>query len=329
MLQSPQVVYYGKTVTEFNLIYNQINTQSIDRSDVLTGIGDDCAIVNVPEGYSLAVSMDTLVSGVHFPENASAYSIGYKALAVNLSDLASTGAQPAWITLSLTMPSADKDWLDEFLKGLFDLAKKYNVQLVGGDTTTGPLSISIQAHGFVKKPLLRSNAKVNDLIFVSGCLGDAALGFMSYNETPVIIENCKLRFDQPEPRIELGLKLGEIASSCIDISDGLASDLSHICKKSNCGAEVNLVKLPLSQEYKSFFTKDISYVEALTFGDDYELCFTVTPDSEADVIQLSDNLNLPITCIGKITDSEQIQFLDKNNKTVLFQKKGYEHFHES
>jgi len=329
VLHSPQIVFTVKKVTEFNLIYNHINTQSIDRPDVLTGIGDDCAILNIPEGYSLAVSMDTLVCGVHFPENASAYSIGYKALAVNLSDLASAGAIPAWITLSLTMPDADKFWLNDFLEGLFALAKKHDVQLIGGDTTTGPLSISIQAHGFVKKALLRSNAKVDDLIFVSGYLGDAALGFKAYNEIPTILDGCKARFDQPEPRVGLGLKLTRIASSCIDISDGLISDLGHICEQSKCGAEVNLSKIPLSEEYLSYFTKNDLYKQALTFGDDYELCFTVAADLESEVLKLSKSLSLPITCIGKITDSEGIQFFDENNKTILFKQKGYEHFNES
>lgn len=326
MLQSPQVVINGKAVTEFNLIYHHINTQSIDRADVLTGIGDDCAILNVPDGYSLAVTMDTLVSGVHFPDNASAYSIGYKALAVNLSDLASAGATPAWITLSLTMPCADTAWLDDFLQGLYTLAKKFDVQLIGGDTTTGPLSISIQAHGFVKKALLRSNAKVNDLIFVSGFLGDAAQGFKSYKEYSTINENCKSRFDTPEPRIELGIKLAGIANSCIDISDGLVSDLGHICKKSHCGAEIYLPKIPLSDAYISSCSKDDLYTEALTFGDDYELCFTVSPDMVNDVSVLSENLGLPLTCIGKITNSESIHFLDKDNNIILFNKKGYEHF---
>ena len=329
MLQSIQVVNVGIAVTEFNLIYNHINTQSIDRTDVLTGIGDDCAVLSVPEGCSLAVSMDTLVAGVHFPDNASAYSIGYKSLAVNLSDLASAGAEPSWITLSLTMPVADKSWLDEYLRGLFELANKYNVQLVGGDTATGPLSITIQAHGFVKKALLRSTANTGDLIYVSGTIGDAALGLKAYYHSKGISDNCKSKLDMPEPRIELGIKLRELASSCIDISDGLLSDLGHICKKSRRGAEVLVNNLPLSEEYKSYYSTELKYEDALTFGDDYELCFTVSPEKYDEVKILSEELNLALTCIGKITSSDTVKFIDHNNKSVLFNKSGYEHFNES
>lgn len=313
-------------MTEFDLIYKLINTQSINREDVLTGIGDDCAILSVPEGHSLAVSMDTLVEGVHFPESVSAFSIGYKSLAVNLSDLASTGAEPAWVTLSLTMPSADESWITEFVKGLFTLANKYNVQLIGGDTCSGPLSVTIQAHGFVKKPLLRSGAKPGDLIFISGSIGDASLGLRSYNGEDNISEKCINRLNQPEPRIELGIALAGIATSCIDISDGFISDLGHICKQSSCGAEVRLNDLPVSVDYKKYFNDQPDYSNVISFGDDYELCFTIDSKNKMKIPNVSKKINISLTCVGEITDSNTIKFLDENNVELNLSNKGFEHF---
>lgn len=315
-------------MTEFDLIYQLINTQSIDRPDVKTGIGDDCAILTVPEGYSLAVSMDTLVNGVHFPESVSAFSIGYKSLAVNLSDLAAVGAIPAWITLSLTLPSVDENWITEFVKGLFTLANKHNVQLVGGDMSCGPLSISIQAHGFVKKALLRSGAKSGDLIYVSGNIGDASLGLSSYNGEATITEACIKRLNEPEPRVDLGIALNNYATSCIDISDGLISDLGHICKQSHCGAAIYLNDIPVSEEYKSYYKQQIDFSDAITFGDDYELCFTINPKDRSAISELSKKMAIDLSCIGSINTTNQIQCFDHNNETVNILKKGFEHFNE-
>ncbi len=313
-------------MTEFDLIYKLINTQSVNRADVLTGIGDDCAILSVPDGYSLAVSMDTLVVGVHFPESATAFSIGYKSLAVNLSDLAATGAIPAWITLSLTLPSADEKWLRDFVKGLFTLANKYKVQLVGGDMTSGPLSVSIQAHGFVKDALLRSGAKPGNLIFVSGTVGDASLGLRSYNGEENISESCIQKFNQPEPQIKLGQALSAFATSCIDISDGLISDLGHICQQSHCGAEIFFKDIPVSVDYKSYFNQQPDCINAISFGDDYELCFTINLKDTEKVIQVSKETGVDLTCIGKITASGSMQYFDQDNKPVKIMQKGFEHF---
>lgn len=313
-------------MTEFDLIYKLINTQSISRNDVLTGIGDDCAILSIPEGFSLAVSMDTLIEGVHFPESVSAFSIGYKSLAVNLSDLASTGAKPAWVTLSLTMPLADESWIREFVKGLFTLANKYNVQLIGGDTCSGPLSVTIQAHGFVKKPLLRSGARTGDLIYISGSVGDASLGLRSYNRENGIDKYFVDKLNQPEPRVDLGLVLSDIATSCIDISDGFISDLGHICKQSHCGAEVVLEDVPVSSNYKKYFNDQPDYKNAISFGDDYELCFTIAPEDSSRVTEISKMQNIQLSCVGKITNSKTIKFLDENNEELYLSKKGFEHF---
>lgn len=313
-------------MTEFDLIYKLINTQSVNRDDVVTGIGDDCAILSVPDGCSLAVSMDTLVEGVHFPVSTPAFSIGYKSLAVNLSDLAAMGAKPSWITLSLTLPEADESWITDFVKGVFALADKYNVQLIGGDTSRGLLSVTIQAHGFVKKPLLRSGAKPDDLIFVSGNIGDASLGLASYNGSLNISDTCVKKLNEPEPQVELGLAINDFATSCIDISDGLFSDLGHVCHQSGCGADIFLNKLPISAEYKSHFNEQPDYQNAVSFGDDYELCFTVHSRDKTKVSEISKELGIKLTCIGKITDVIDIKFFSKEKEEITFTKKGFEHF---
>lgn len=311
-------------MTEFELISQYINSQSLSRHDVSKGIGDDCAILNVPDNKSLAVSMDTLVEGVHFPVNTPAYLIGYKSLAVNLSDLAASGAEPSWVSLSLTMPESNQQWLKEFLDGFFTLANQYNVQLVGGDTTRGALSISVQIHGFVQHALLRSGAQIDDLVFVSGHLGDAAAGFEMVMENGNTESECIERFNRPVPRVELGLKLLKVASSCIDISDGLVSDLGHICQQSQCGAEINLGSIPLSESFLDYYKKP-DYEKALGFGDDYELCFTVSIENQAMIENIARELNLELSCIGKITTGKELYFIDGHNNKIDL-KKGYEHF---
>jgi len=313
-------------VTEFDLIYKLLNTQSQQRSDVLTGIGDDCAILSVPDNHSLAVSMDTLVAGVHFPESASAYSIGYKSVAVNLSDLASAGATPAWFTLSLTMPAADENWVKEFVRGVFTLADKYNVQLVGGDTCKGPLSISIQAHGFVKKAMLRSGAKAGNLIYVSETLGDAALGLKASQGDNTVEADCIKQFNEPEPRVKLGLAINDIATSCIDISDGLISDITHICKQSQCGADIYLDKIPLSASYQRYYTNQPDIIKALSFGDDYELCFTIDKSNKKNIDIISRESGLNLTCIGTISTESKLRCFNQNNELVDIPRRGFEHF---
>jgi len=313
-------------VTEFDLIYKLLNTQSQQRNDVLTGIGDDCAILSVPENHSLAVSMDTLVAGVHFPESASAYSVGYKSLAVNLSDLASAGATPAWITLSLTMPAADEDWIKEFVRGIFTLADEYNVQLIGGDTCKGSLSISIQAHGFVKKAMLRSGAKAGNLIYVSETLGDAALGLKSYHGDSAVDTTCIRQFNEPEPRVKLGLLINNVATSCIDISDGLISDITHICKQSLCGADIYLNKIPLSAAYRQYYNNKPDIMQALSFGDDYELCFTIDKSNKQHIDKISRETGINLTCIGTISTQSNVRCFNQYNEVVDITKRGFEHF---
>ncbi|MCP5078315.1 MAG: thiamine-phosphate kinase, partial [Psychromonas sp.] len=240
------------SIGEFDLIkrYFKQKTSLNNCEGVDVGIGDDCAIVDIPDGYQLAVTTDSLVAGVHFFEDVSPYRLGYKSLAVNLSDLAAMGAIPKWLSLAITLPRVDEQWLNEFSRGFFELANKHNVKLIGGDTTKGPLSITVSAKGIVKrnKALLRSGAQVGDLICVSGSLGDGALGLACKLEKLNIYDKTAFvdALELTEPRNNLGILLTDHASSCIDISDGLLQDLQHILDASYCGAIVAIDKLPLS-----------------------------------------------------------------------------------
>ena len=234
---------------EFELINKYFKFATSQREDVSLGIGDDCALLDVPCDQQLAITADTLVSGVHFSKNTNPQSIGYKALAVNLSDLAAMGATPAWATLCITIPEINTTWLSEFMRGFSDLASKFKVQLIGGDTTQGPLSISIQLHGFVpkEKALKRDKASIGDSVFVSGTLGDAGLALLKnhkINFPDSSLLYLKDRLDRPTPRVELGVALRSYDASAIDISDGLYADLNHLCDKTEKGMTINLNQIP-------------------------------------------------------------------------------------
>ncbi len=291
---------------EFALIKTYFDWQSKAQSLSL-GVGDDCAIIDTKPNTQIVTSVDTLVEGVHFPENTSAEDIAYKSLAVSLSDLAAMGAMARYFTLALTLPALDKVWLDRFSTSLKQLADSYNIRLIGGDTTRGALSISISVIGEVAmgKALLRSSAKIGDGIFVSGCLGGAALAFrqLKQNQTPNTAALKK--FNRPLPRIDLGLKINHFAHACIDISDGLAQDLSHILDASKLGAEISSAKLPI------FAGADLA--DALYGGDDYELCFTAPSAAVADIKGVSQ--------IGIITREKGLK-VDKK----LINHNGYQHF---
>jgi len=294
--------------------------------DVLLGIGDDAAVVSLRSGQRLVVAVDTIVEGVHFPAHTDAADIGYRALAVNLSDLASMGAVPKWMTLSLSLPSNDESWLDRFASGLFDLARKFNVQLIGGDTVHGPLVITVQIAGWVESNrwLTRSGAQVGDLIFVSGCLGDAAGGLAAIHEAKSEGESTRYlqqRFLRPEPRVSLGRELREIASASMDISDGLLTDLDKLCDASGVGAEIDVDRLPLSAQLRSSFDADRALQFALGGGDDYELLFTA---HTADQSRLR-SLKTPVTHIGKITATRGVRCL-RNGVKLEVATRGYDHF---
>ncbi len=306
-------------LNEFSLIEKYFTNQKVFRTDVLLGVGDDAALVTIPSNHQLVLTMDTLIEGIHFPTHTSPCDIGYKALAVNLSDLAAMGADPAWITLALTIPEVNSTWLDDFANGLFQLANEFNVQLIGGDTTRGKLSITIQAHGFVptNQALRRDGAKVGDKIYVSGTLGDAGLGLR------VARDNFDLPFDdkilvlqklnRPAAKIKLGIMLRELANSAIDISDGLLADLNHILERSHVGARINANDIPLSKALLNL-PREEALKLALTAGDDYELCFTVSPECEK---------LLPMNCyyIGEIVEGNQLQISGYTGDTS-----GYKHF---
>lgn len=316
---------------EFELI-NRYFTTTKQRSDVIFGIGDDCALVQVPANQQLAITTDTLVAGVHFPHQTAAEHIGHKAAAVNLSDLAAMGATPAWATLALTLPEADTQWLEDFSRGFFSLLNQYNVQLIGGDTSRGPLTITIAAYGFVSpgQALLRSGAKVGDKIYVTGDLGDAALA-LHFNSSTKAIAQLQQKLDCPQPRIAMGIALRDIASAAIDISDGLAADLGHILNASKVGAHINVVDLPQSSALQTLIkagkiSKEQAYQAALTGGDDYELCFTVPLAKEAALQQQLSVLNCVCHCIGVIEDQPGLRIYDAVGAALSLAKSGFQHF---
>ncbi len=257
-------------LSEFKLIQRFFANSGTHRADVRVGVGDDCAVLHLPAGKELVVSMDTLVEGVHFFKNADPESLGHKSLAVNLSDLAAMGAEPAWATLALTLPSVDEGWLEAFCRGFSSLAATHNVQLIGGDTTQGPLNITIQAHGFVDPgaALRRDGAQLGDLIYVTGTLGDAGLALQATERTrlPLSIQS---RLDRPTPRLTEGQALVGLASAAIDISDGLISDLGHICDASGVGATLYVKDLPCSQAVRDYIKVSDDWALPLSTGDDY------------------------------------------------------------
>jgi len=318
-------------LSEFSLIQRYFEQLSTQRKDVLLGIGDDCALLQCPAEHVIAVSIDTLVENIHFFADVDPEHLGYKSLAVGLSDLAAMGAQPAWFTLALTLPEVNGNWLKGFSQGLAKLAKKHNIQLVGGDTTRGPLTISIQVHGFVppEKALRRSGAQIGDLIYVTGTLGDAGaalqLQLQKWNNVALNVEDkayLRQRLEQPTPRLEIGQQLAGLASAAIDISDGLLSDLGHILDKSAVGAILDLAKLPLSLAMSKVDRKTAERF-ALQSGDDYELCFTVPPQYVSEIEQ---RFKDQCTFIGTITDDDGIYFIDDNDALIALKGTGYDHF---
>ena len=297
-----------------------------------TGIGDDCALIDIPQGMLLAQSLDTLVEGVHFPVSSDPYHLGYRALAVNLSDLAAMGAEPHSFTLGLTLPKVEEKWLKAFCEGMGRLAKQAGITLIGGDTTRGPLTLSLLAQGLVNKEqaLLRSTAKPGDLVCVTGTLGDAA-GALSYVLSGEHLDFCDddsiryllTRFWFPCPRLFAGQWLSKKgATAALDISDGLLGDLGHILKASGVGAMIDPATVPRSATLNRQFGKDKSLEMALTGGDDYELCFTV-PQAVAPTLPSILPDGCRITCIGQINNEAGV-IRDVNGEQLA--DKAYTHF---
>ena len=318
--------------SEFELIKQLANAQSIQRSEVVLGIGDDAAVLDIPEGHELVVSTDTLNVGVHFPKDTSAHNIGYKSLAVNLSDLAAMGAEPLAVNLSLSLPDSDTQWIKYFSEGFFSLAAIHNMQLIGGDTTRGPLSISVTIFGMVPKgqAICRSAAIAGDFIYVTGSLGDAGaallgmMGELKLNGPQQRQLNEKL--NQPQPRVAIGRALRGIANSCIDISDGLSADLGHILQQSHLGATLYVDQLPLSNTYQEIFDLAGGWQLPLNAGDDYELCFTVSESNLQQLETVISSFEVPITCIGAVESKAGLHLLMPDGLTQTIEPKGYDHF---
>jgi thiamine-monophosphate kinase len=322
-------------IGEFELIDRYFRTAASCRSDVLLGIGDDAALLAVPPDRQLVAAIDTLVEGRHFPVGTAPHSLGHRALAVNLSDLAAMGADPAWFLLALTLPRADEDFLAQFARGMHALAQQYEVQLVGGDTTAGPLSVTVQALGLVRpgEALRRSGAQAGDLLFVSGHPGEAAAGLlleMGGVEPPAGCDEnltalLRQRFLYPTPRLALGRALRGLASACIDVSDGLAADALKLATASGCGLRMDVGQIPLSAAAQAVVGPEAALRNALAGGDDYELCFTVPAARLAELPGRVANVKCAVTCIGVI-DSAPGMRLCRGGSPVAMDVAGFDHF---
>lgn len=319
--------------SEFELIRRYFERHTPGRPDVVLGIGDDCALLQVPPAYTLAVTLDMLVAGVHFLADADAEGLGHKALAVNLSDLAAMGASPAWATLALSLPEVDEAWLAGFCQGFFSLAERFGVQLVGGDTTRGPLTIAIQAHGLVPEgaALRRDGARPGDIIAVTGTLGDAGLALVIAQGQATVPNDGHRRYlqerlERPMPRIHQGIGLRGLASAAIDVSDGLAQDLGHILARSRVGARLDIERLPRSPALAESQASDVALSLALAGGDDYELCFTVPPARIAQVRAQAAAWDCRLTEIGLIEAEPGLRCLGSDGTPYPLNRLGYDHF---
>ena len=304
-------------MAEFSIINTYFNRKTASSVDL--GVGDDSALLTPPPKQQLVICADTLVAGRHFPLDTDPHAIGWKSVAVNLSDIAAMGAKPHSILLALSLPQIDHDWLKGFSQGLFDCCDQFGVSLIGGDTTQSPhLTISVTALGWVDigQGVLRSGAQIGDYICVSGQVGDAAFG-LNHRDHPI-----KKRLDYPTPRCALGQTLKGLANSMIDVSDGLAQDLGHILKASNVGAKIELSQLPIDNSLAELPVEQ-QWQYALAGGDDYELCFTISPENHAKLLQ--HKLDINISTIGLITEHKELYFV-QNGTTKILKFNGYQHF---
>ncbi|WP_286997554.1 MULTISPECIES: thiamine-phosphate kinase [Comamonas] len=319
---------------EFELI-RKFFQRPVHRSPL--GVGDDCALLAPAPGMQLAVSTDMLVEGRHFFADVTPQFLGHKALAVNLSDLAAIGAKPLAFTLALSLPRADASWCQAFADGLFALAGQHQCELVGGDTTQGPLTICITVFGEVPagQALLRSGAQVHDDIWVSGSLGDARIALdallRQHALPPAVLAQARQRLEQPTPRVALGLALRGIATSCLDISDGLLGDLNHILEASQVGARIdaNITRgLMRARRHPMMAALAMSRIDACTLagGDDYELCFTAPSDAQAAVREAAAQAGVPVTCIGRIEAERGVRVMAPGGQQLPLRFAGFEHF---
>jgi thiamine-monophosphate kinase len=322
---------------EFELIEILRARCATARNDVRVGIGDDAAVLAPPAGHELVAATDTLVAGVHFPSSTKAEDIGWKALAVNLSDLAAMGATPAWALLSLTLPSADREFVERFADGFAALAAQHHVALIGGDTTRGPLTITVTVLGFAPpaQALLRDTARVGDLVFISGTIGDAAAGLRCVIDASSAViasiptdvrETLRARLDRPTPRVAAGIVLRGVASACIDVSDGLLADLGHIASQSGVGIEITASALPASPALLRAFDAPTRLALQAAGGDDYELAFTLAPSNEAATLRDLAKIGCGATRIGRVVEGAGVRLLDETGSEITLARHGWEHF---
>ncbi len=318
-------------LNEFELIRRFFSPLSAADENVVCGIGDDCALLALAPGEQLATSVDSMVAGRHFPVDADPGKLGWRCLAAATSDLAACGARPLGFTLALTLPSADESWLAAFASGLGEAARAFELPLVGGDTTRGPLTLSLQVLGSVSAgaALRRSGARDGDHIWVSGSLGDAraALDLLDRDIAGLHSGQALLdRYWRPQPRLALGRALVGIASAAIDVSDGLAADLQHILECSGVGADLHAGALPLSDALRHHYSAEQATAYALGGGDDYELCFTAAPEQGARLQALALELQLPLSRIGAITAAPGLRCTDAGGRPLALQYAGFQHF---
>ena len=325
-----------KVLSEFDIIQRYFTRPA---PSAVLGIGDDAALIKPAGGMELAISTDMLVCGRHFFADSDPRKLGHKSLAVNLSDMAAMGAKPRWATLSVALPEPlvsmeekDDKWLEAFAEGFFALAQAYQVELIGGDTTQGPLNICVAIIGEVPagKALRRSGAKPEDDIWISGHLGDAALA-LAHEQGRIKLQAddvaaCLPALNTPVPRVALAQRLIGLAHSAIDISDGLLADLGHILKCSGVGAVIRMDEISCSASMRKYLSHPLATKCLLAGGDDYELCFTVPRSARESIGKLSHEQNIPLTCIGEICEGEDFVVLDAGGNPVTLEAKGYDHF---
>ena len=317
---------------EFELIQRYFSRLGSARADVLLGVGDDAAILRVPDDADLAAAVDTIVAGRHFPESSDARSIGHRSLAVNLSDLAAMGARPAWAMLSLTLPQAEPEWLEGFARGFGELARAHEVMLVGGDTTAGPLAVSVQIMGHVPRgtALRRGGGREGDLLAVTGTIGDAGAGLalvtgVLATDDAAAARELRRRFEYPTPRVEFGLAARGLASAAMDLSDGLAGDLPKLAAAGGLGAHVDVERLPLSHALAAVAGRERARDFALGGGDDYELLLAVPPAHCEALAARAAALNLTLTTIGELRRENSVRWA-LEGRSYVPAVQGYSHF---
>ena len=315
--------------SEFEVIRRHFTRPS---KRAVLGVGDDAALLRAGTDMELAVSTDMLVAGTHFFADADPRRLGHKALAVNLSDMAAMGAVPRWALLAIALPRIEPSWLRKFSAGLLGLARAHGVDLVGGDTTSGPLNICVTIIGETRRgqALRRDGARAGDDIWVSGRLGDAALAVAHRKRrlrlSAIELARCARALDLPQPRVALGQALAAIAHSAIDISDGLLADLGHICERSKLAAAVCLDAIPRSPTLDRFAATQAGRHALLAGGDDYELCFTAAPRARGQLADIAQRTGLPLTRIGSMRRGRGVRLLARDGRRIAFAQSGFDHF---